>query len=126
MSEKSLIIMFQQIEDDYNTALETNEVKKIRKHLTKDWTLLEPKYGLISRKNFLGLIESGALEYQSMQKQVLKVKQYGDTAIVITKGRNIRRLRKKVLDSEKWISNTWIQVKGQWKMVMSQESAVID
>ena len=118
--------MFQQIEDEYNAALEGSEVKKIRKYLNKDWTLLEPQYGVISRKNFLTLIEDGKLEYQSMQKQVLKVKQYDDIVIVLTKGRSIKYLRNKVFDSERWISNTWKKTKGDWKMVMSQESAVVE
>lgn len=124
MSEKNLIKLFQQIEDEYNVALESNDSKKIRKHLAKDWTLLEPEYGLISRKDFLKLIENRELEHHSIQKQVLKVKYYDDVAIVLAKGRNIGRLRKKNFDSEQWISNTWKKIKGEWRMVMSQESAV--
>mgnify|MGYP001798088524 CR=1 FL=1 len=124
MSEKNLIKLFQQIEDEYNVALESNEAKKVRKHLAKGWTLLEPQYGLISRKDFLNLIDKGDLRYHSMQKQVLKVKHYEDMAIVITKGRNIGCFRKKAFDTEQWISNTWRKVKGEWSMVMSQESTV--
>lgn len=61
MLKKDLIQVFQKVEDDYNLALETNDVNEIDGFPSDDWTLLEPQFGLISKTNLLKAIKNGDL-----------------------------------------------------------------
>jgi len=100
MTDQQLIQQFQFVEDDFNQMLASNNIDEISKHISEDWILLEPQYGLISKDQFLSAIELGELCHTEMKKKVLRVKVYNDIAIVTTRGMNIGILRDEPFNSE--------------------------
>lgn len=116
--------LFQNIEDRYNCALESNDINEISKLLIYDWTLLEPSFGQISKESFLNSIRNGELVHLKMKKKIQNVKVYKDTAIVLTKGQNNGLYKNEIFDSETWITNIYIRKGADWIMVNSHECPV--
>ena len=116
--------LFQNIEDEYNSALESNDAGKISKLLADDWTLLEPSFGLISKESFINSIEKKELTHSKMKKNVENVKVYGNTAIVLTKGKNIGKYKNENFDVEVWITNVYQLNQNDWVMINSHECPV--
>ena len=116
--------LFQDIEDKYNTALESNDTNKISKLLADDWTLLEPSFGLITKESFINSIEIKDLIHSKMKKNVENVKIYGNIAIVLTKGKNIGKYKNENFDAEVWITNVYQMHQENWIMINSHECPV--
>ncbi|WP_206684002.1 nuclear transport factor 2 family protein [Pontibacter beigongshangensis] len=88
MTEEKLIEQFQQIEDTFNEAVVSNSVDKIRQCITSDWVLVDSQGGIIPQERFFSVLEQGLLAHTTMTKEVLRVKVYGDIALVTGRGQN--------------------------------------
>lgn len=115
---------FQKIEDRYNEALESNDIKQISVLLADNWTLIEPSYGCISKEGFISAIRNGDLIHNKMKKKVINVSQYGDTAIVLTKGINKGQLNSISFDVENWVTNVYVKQNQEWLLFHSHESPI--
>ena len=64
--------------------------------LADDWIVVDPDGGVIDKARFLEVIKSGALSHESMESTDLRVRLYGDTAVVTgltaTKGKFMGRI----------------------------------
>jgi ketosteroid isomerase-like protein len=124
MTDDQAIREFQRVEDNFNQALASNDIYAISKHLSEDWVLLEPQYGIISKERFLRVIELGELSHTEMRKKVLRVKLYNDIAIVTTRGLNIGFLRDEPFNSEQWVTNVYKKENETWICVTTKEAPV--
>ena len=124
MTDDKLIKQFQLIDDNFNQALISNKADQISRFISEDWVLLEPRYGIISKDEFLNAIKLGELSHTEMKKDVLRVKLYNDTAIVTTRGMNIGFLKTKPFNSKQWVTNIYKKENENWVCVMTQEAPV--
>jgi ketosteroid isomerase-like protein len=124
MFNEQLLHEFQVLEDAFNKALTTNNIAEISKHLSNDWVILEPQYGLVNKERFLNAIQTGDLSHTSMQKNVVQVKLHDDIALVTTRGMNVGFYKNVPFDSEQWVTNIYKNANGIWKCVMTHESPV--
>ena len=88
MTEEQLIKQFQQIEDNFNVAVITNSVDEIKKCVTSDWVLVDSQGGIIPQEGFFSVLQQGQLSHSTMTKVILRVKVYGDIALVTGRGQN--------------------------------------
>jgi hypothetical protein len=123
--ELSLEETFQQVDDQLNTAYETNDPDLILQFLSDDWMLLEPRFGIITRERFLRAVRDGRLLHSAMRKEVMHVRVYDHIAIVVTRGRNRGQLEGNPFDAEQWVINTYRRSGEQWLCVFTQEAPVI-
>lgn len=86
MSEEQLKKQFQQIEDNFNAAVISNNVDEIKKCITSDWVLVDSQGGMIQQEGFFSVLKQGQLSHSTMTKEVLRVKVYGDVALVTGRG----------------------------------------
>lgn len=88
MNETDLIKEFQHIEDNFNRAVVTNDIAEIKKCITSDWILVDSQGGIIPQERFFEVLKQGLLSHSAMSKEVLRVKMYGDVALVTGRGQN--------------------------------------
>lgn len=124
MNSSSLLRKFQSIDDNLNAAFELNDIEKIRPLLSRDWFLLDPKFGITSAEKFLAQIESGNLLHISMKKTVQKLVLENDIAIVISKGINRGRYKGIEFNAEHWVTQTYGLNDSRWLCIMTQEMPV--
>jgi ketosteroid isomerase-like protein len=76
--EKELL----KLENDFARAVASNNADALDKLLADDWIIVEPDGSIIDKARFLEVIRSGALSHESMKSTDLKVRVYGNTAVV--------------------------------------------
>jgi ketosteroid isomerase-like protein len=70
------------LENEFARAVASNNGDALDKLLADDWIIVEPDGGMIDKARFLEVIRSGALSHESMESTDLKVRDYGNTALV--------------------------------------------
>ncbi len=124
MTDDQLIERFQLIEDTFNQALTTNNTEEISKYISRDWVLLEPQFGIITKERFLHVIEQGDLSHTAMNKKVLRIRLYKEIAIVIARGMNNGFYKGEPFNSEQWVTNVYKKENENWICIMTQEAPV--
>ena len=69
-------------ESEFARAITNNDVNAVDGFLADDWIIVDPDGGIIDKVRFLGIIKSGALSHEMMESADLRVRLYGNTAVV--------------------------------------------
>lgn len=78
--------ILKQTELKWNKAIEENEVKEMAKFMSEDWIIFSGDGNITEKKQFLQLVISGDLVHTKMDFNILRVKIYGNTGIVMQQG----------------------------------------
>jgi len=70
------------IEKEFSHAIVTNDAEAVGRFLADDWIIVDPDGGVIDKTRFLDVIKSGALIHEAMASDDIRVRVYGNTAIV--------------------------------------------
>ena len=70
------------LENDFARAVTNNDAGAVDGFLADDWIIVDPDGGIIDKARFLGVIKSGALSHEMMESADLRVRLYGNTAVV--------------------------------------------
>jgi len=111
--------IFRTVEDDFSAAMISNDVERIAACISEDWCLVTPEKGPVDCADILAAIESGVLSHDSMSKDVVRVKVYGDIAIVTGRGRNTGMFRGEPISADEWITDVYRAVDGKWRCVLT-------
>ena len=81
------------LEKAFGEAIVKNDVEGIGRIVTDDWIIIDPNGEIVDRARFFEVIKSGALTHDIMESEDLRVRVYGDSAVVTaitsTKGKFI-------------------------------------
>ena len=124
MTAEQLINEFQQIEDKFNKAVISNRVDEIKRCVTEDWVLVDSQGGIIPQDNFFYVLEQGMLSHSTMTKQILRVKVYGDIALVTGRGQNTGIWQGQPLEADEWITDVYKKVNDNWLCVLTHLTPV--
>ncbi len=70
------------LENEFARAVANNDADALDGILADDWIIVDPDGGIIDKARFLGVIRSGALSHESMESTHLRVRLYGNSAVV--------------------------------------------
>lgn len=124
MTEQELKQEFQKIEDNFNGAVVSNRVEEIKKCITKDWVLVDSHGGIIPQERFFHVLEQGMLAHQAMTKEILRVKLYGELALVTGRGHNTGTWQGQPMEADEWITDVYKKENGKWLCVLTHLSPV--
>jgi ketosteroid isomerase-like protein len=124
MTDEQLITEFQQIEDNFNVAMISNSVGEIKKCITRDWVLVDSQGGIIPQERIFGVIEQGLLSHSTMSKEILRVKVYGDVALVTGRGQNSGTWQGQPLEADEWITDVYKKENDKWLCVLTHLTPV--
>lgn len=124
MTEEQLLEFFQTIEDNFNRAVVTNDVPEIRKCVASDWVLVDSQAGIIPQERFFSVLEQGLLSHTSMHKEILRVKLYGDIALVTGRGQNTGTWLGQAMEADEWITDVYKNENGNWLCVLTHLTPV--
>jgi ketosteroid isomerase-like protein len=124
MTETQLKDYFQIIEDNFNHAVLTNNVEEIKKCITSDWVLIDSQGGIIPQEKFFSVLEQGLLSHSTMTKAILRVKIYGDIALVTGRGQNTGTWQGQPLEADEWITDVYKNEDGKWLCVLTHLTPV--
>jgi ketosteroid isomerase-like protein len=124
MTEEQLKKQFQEIEDNFNIAVLSNNVDEIKKCVTSDWVLVDSQGGIIPQEGFFSVLQQGQLSHLTMTKEILRVKVYGDIALVTGRGQNTGTWQGQPLEADEWITDVYKKENDKWFCVLTHLTPV--
>jgi ketosteroid isomerase-like protein len=70
------------LENEFARAVANNDAGALDGILAEDWIIVDPDGSIIDKARFLEVIKSGTLSHESMESTDLRVRLYGNTAVV--------------------------------------------
>ena len=124
MTDKELKEYFQTIEESFNQAIISNDVDEIKNCITEDWVLVDSQGGIISQEGFFKVLEQGLLSHSTMKKEILRVKVYGDIALVTGRGQNTGIWQGQPMEADEWITDVYKRENEKWLCVLTHLTPV--
>jgi ketosteroid isomerase-like protein len=124
MTEQELNEYFQQIENNFNVAMISNNVDEIKKCIKSDWVLVDSQGGIIPQERIFGAVEQGLLSHSTMTKEILRVKVYGDIALVTGRGQNTGSWQGQPMQADEWITDVYKKENDKWLCVLTHLTPV--
>lgn len=124
MNEEAILNDFQTIEDNFNRAVISNNVNEIKKCITPDWVLVDSQGGIIPQERFFNVLEQDLLSHSTMSKVVLRVKVYGDIALVTARGQNTGTWQGQPMEADEWVTDVYKKENDKWLCVLTHLTPV--
>jgi ketosteroid isomerase-like protein len=70
----------------WDQAIVDNDAEKVSKFMSSDWVIVGTEGGITSKASFLDSIRSGDLVHNKMDFEDIRVKLYGNTGVVTSRG----------------------------------------
>jgi ketosteroid isomerase-like protein len=124
MTDEQLIKQFQKIGDNFTQSVVSNRVDEIEKCITCDWVLVDSQGGIIPQEGFFKVLKQGLLSHSTMTKEILRVKVYGNIALVTGRGQNTGTWQGQPLEADEWITDVYKQENGKWLCILTHLTPV--
>ena len=114
----------EQIELDWNKAIEENDVDGMAKFMSDEWILFSGDGNVVTKQMFLELVEKGDLEHTEMAFEILDVKIFDHICIVMTKGTSSGNWKGQHFSNLEITSTVFIKQNEKWLAVQTMLAPV--
>jgi ketosteroid isomerase-like protein len=108
------------LEKEFAQAIVKNDAEAIARFLGDDWLIIDPDGGVIDRARFLDVIKSGALTHSMMESEDVRVRTYGDTAIVTALTTARGQFMGQDFTTQERATDVFVKRNGRWQCVLTQ------
>ena len=113
-----------QIEHEWGNALLKADVAALSRCLGDDWVITYSDGTLVTKPMALADLKEGALRIESFRLDDVKVRVYGDTAVVTGLITEKSKFRDKNTSGVRRFTDVFVRRDGRWQAVASHESNV--
>jgi ketosteroid isomerase-like protein len=107
------------VEEQFAEAIMKNDPESIGRFVADDWIIIDADGGIIDRERFLGVIKSGALTHEMMESGDIRVRVYGDGAVVTALTRTKGKFMGQEFSTEERATDFFVRLDGQWRCVLT-------
>jgi ketosteroid isomerase-like protein len=111
------------VEKEFVDAIAKNDLEAIERFVTDDWIIINADGGIIDRERFLGVIKSAALTHEMMESDDMRVRVYGDSAVVSALTRSKGKFMGQEFTTHERSTDVFVKRDGQWRCVLTQLTA---
>jgi ketosteroid isomerase-like protein len=104
------------LENDWNNAMVKRDVAALSRIVADDWTDIEPE-GISNKAQTLASLKSGEQVWTSAVADEMKVRVYGDAAVVLGRNTVKAQYKGKDVSGQYRFTDTWIKKDGRWQCV---------
>ena len=108
------------LEKEFTAAIVKNDPEAIGRFVTDDWIIINADGGIIDRERFLEVIKSGALTHEMMESDDIRVRVYGDGAVVTALTRTKGKFMEQEFSTQERTTDVFVKLEGRWRCVLSQ------
>jgi ketosteroid isomerase-like protein len=108
------------LENEFARAVASNDADALDRLLADDWIIVDPDGSIIDKARFLGVIRSGALSHDSMESTDLRVRLYGNTAVVTGLTTSKGKFMGQEFTSCERATDIFVKQTGRWQCVFTQ------
>jgi ketosteroid isomerase-like protein len=105
---------------DFEQAVIKNDADTVARFLHDDWIIIDPDGGIVDKERFLAVIRSGALTHEAMKSEDVKVRIYGDTAVVTALTATTGAYNGQKFTTQERATDVLVKTAGQWQTESSQ------
>ena len=114
-AEEGLILFGKQ----WDEAMVSNNVEEIAKFMSDDWVIVGTEGGITSKSSFLEWIKSGDLTHRRMDSDEIRVKIYGNTGVVTSRGTSAGKYKGQPFNLYEWSTSVFIWQEEKWSCVLT-------
>lgn len=108
--------------NEWDPSMVENDADEIGRYMADDWTIIGPDGRVGDKATFLELVRSGVLSHDVMESDDVKVRVYGDTAVVTSRGTSGGQYRGQPFREVERVSCVFVREEGGWKCVLTHLS----
>ena len=108
------------VEAEFANAIVKNSPEEIRQFVSDDWIIINADGGIIDRPRFLEVIKSGILTHEMMESDDMRVRVYGDSAVVSAVTRSKGKFMGQEFITHERSTDVFVRRDGQWRCVLTQ------
>jgi len=112
------------LEKEWARAIVGNDAEAIGQYMADDWTIIGSDGSVNDKATFLGLVKSGALSHDAMESDDMKVRVYGDTAVVTSRTVSGGKYQGQPFREVERTSDVFVRQQGQWRCVLTHLSRI--
>ncbi|MGH7503940.1 MAG: nuclear transport factor 2 family protein [Longimicrobiales bacterium] len=108
----------------WDRAMVANDPDAIGTYMADDWTIIGPDGNVGDKAAFLELVRSGKLTHDVMESHDVKVRVYGDTAVMTAQGVSGGHYRGEPFHLVERASCVFVRQQGRWRCVLTHLSQI--
>jgi len=108
------------LEEEFAGAIVKNSPEKIRQFVSDDWIIINADGGIIDKERFFEVINSGTLTHEMMESDDMRVRVYGDSAVVSALTRSKGKFMGQEFTTHERSTDVFVRRDGQWLCVLTQ------
>jgi ketosteroid isomerase-like protein len=105
------------LENDWNDAMVKRDLAALGRIVADDWTFINPEGTIATKTESLASLKSGEDVYTSAVADEMKVRIYGDAAVVLGRNTVKEQYKGKDISGQDRFTDTWIKKAGRWQCV---------
>jgi len=107
------------LEKEFADAIVKNDLEGIARLVTNDWIIVGPDGEIVDRARFFEVIKSGALTHDMMESEDLRVRVYGDSAVVTALTRTRGKFMGQDFTTQERATDVFVKRDGRWQCVLT-------
>ncbi len=108
------------VEEEFANAIVKNNPDEIRQFVADDWIIINADGGIIDRERFLEVIKLGTLTHEMMESDDIRVRVYGDSAVVSALTRSKGKFMGQEFTTHERSTDVFVRRDGRWRCVLTQ------
>jgi len=113
------------LEEDFAKAIVSNDADAVAQFVSDDWIIIDPDGGVIDKGRFLAVMRSGALTHEAMESTDVRLRAYGDTAVVTAVTSTKGRFMGQEFTSRERATDVFVKRDGRWQCVLTHLTRLI-
>ena len=108
------------LEKAFAEAIVKNDLEGIGRLVADDWIIIDPNGELVDRTRFFEVIKSGALTHDMMESEDLRIRVYGDSAVVTGVTRTKGKFMGQEFSTQERATDVFVKRDGRrWQCVLT-------
>ena len=107
------------IEKEFAQAIVSNDLEGIGRIVADEWIIIDPNGEIVDRTRFFEVIKSGALTHEMMESEDLRVRVYGDSAVVTAVTRTKGAFMGQNFSTQERATDVFVKRDGRWQCVLT-------
>jgi ketosteroid isomerase-like protein len=110
----------------WDLVMLANDAEAIGRYMAEDWIIIGADGTESDKPTFLALVKSGALTHDVMESEDLRIRIYGDTAVLSARGVSAGTYLGQRFREVELASCVFVRQQGEWRCVLTHLSPLPD
>lgn len=107
------------VEKEFAEVIVRSDPEAIGRLVADDWIIVDADGGIVDRTRFFEVIKSGSLTHEMMESEDLRVRVYGETAVVTAVTRTKGTFMGQDFSTRERSTDVFVKRAGRWQCVLT-------